>query len=347
MKKPDCLRSLHRKGEPVILYNVWDAGSAAAVADAGASALATGSAPVAFANGFADGEQIPMPRLFEVARSIVGATELPVSIDFEGAYATDPEQGALNVGQLIDTGAIGLNFEDQVVGGEGLHPVAVQSSRISAIRAMAGDRASSCSSMPAPTCSSRKKDAGAHAALMPEAIARVRAYAGGRRQRVFFAPRSRYGRADRRSCVMRRPCRSTSSCGPASPMPRRWRKLGVSRIQPRPLSLQGDDRAADGRRACRVGHGGVPSIGRSGHDETASCASKKLDGDIHAVDRRRHAAIDRHLENDLKQFAPVRTGRQGMFEVDAQLWPGLSAQRGKRRKPWRSAASSDRAPPRA
>ena len=53
---------------------------------------------------------------------------------------TDPEQGALNVGQLIDTGAIGLNFEDQVVGGEGLHPVAVQSSRISAIRAMAGDR---------------------------------------------------------------------------------------------------------------------------------------------------------------------------------------------------------------
>jgi len=186
-EKARLFASLHRKGEPVILYNVWDAGSAAAVADAGASALATGSAPVAFANGFADGEQIPMPRLFEVARSIVGATELPVSIDFEGAYATDPEQGALNVGQLIDTGAIGLNFEDQVVGGEGLHPVAVQSSRISAIRAMAGDRGVELFINARTDLFLKEKDAGAHAALMPEAIARVRAYAAAGAS-GFFAP---------------------------------------------------------------------------------------------------------------------------------------------------------------
>src|SRR5690606_39014168 len=122
-QKARLFASLHKKGDPVILYNVWDAGSAAAVAAAGARALATGSHPVASANGFADGEQFPMQRAFEVARSIVSATQLPVSIDFEGAYATDPAEGARNVGQLLDTGAIGLNFEDQVVGGEGLHPV--------------------------------------------------------------------------------------------------------------------------------------------------------------------------------------------------------------------------------
>ncbi len=179
--------SLHRKGEPVILYNVWDAGSAAAVAAAGARALATGSAPVAFANGFADGEQIPMQRLFEVARSIAGTTDLPVSIDFEGAYAIDPEEGARHVGQLMDTGAIGLNFEDQVVGGEGLHPVTEQAARIAAIRAMASERGVDLFINARTDLFLKEKDASAHEALMPEAIARARAYADAGAS-GFFAP---------------------------------------------------------------------------------------------------------------------------------------------------------------
>lgn len=186
-EKARLFASLHRKGEPVILYNVWDAGSAAAVASAGAKALATGSAPVAFANGFADGEQIPMPRLFEVARSIVSATDLPVSIDFEGAYSTDPHEGARHVGLLLDTGAIGLNFEDQVVGGEGLHPAAKQALRIAAIRAMAQQRDADLFINARTDLFLKEKDASAHAALMPEAIARARAYADAGAS-GFFAP---------------------------------------------------------------------------------------------------------------------------------------------------------------
>ncbi|MDZ7603384.1 MAG: isocitrate lyase/phosphoenolpyruvate mutase family protein [Hoeflea sp.] len=186
-EKANVFASLHKKGEPVILYNVWDAGSASAVAAAGARALATGSAPVAFANGFADGEKIPMPRLFEVARSIVGATELPVSIDFEGAYATDPAEGARHVGQLLDTGAIGLNFEDQVVGGEGLHPVGQQAARIAAIRSMARERGVELFINARTDLFLKEKDASAHEALLPEAIARARAYAEAGAS-GFFAP---------------------------------------------------------------------------------------------------------------------------------------------------------------
>ncbi|MBB3976407.1 2-methylisocitrate lyase-like PEP mutase family enzyme [Rhizobium azooxidifex] len=139
-QKAEAFFALHRKGDPVILYNVWDAGTAKAVAAAGARALATGSWSVAAAGGYPDGEAVPLPVLTEIARSIVAATELPVSIDFEGAYAVDPDDVALNVARIVDTGAIGINFEDQVVGGSGLHPVELQGRRIRAIRQMAEKR---------------------------------------------------------------------------------------------------------------------------------------------------------------------------------------------------------------
>ena len=54
------------------------------------------------------------------------AVDLPLTVDFEGAYSADPEQGAANVARLKETGAVGCNFEDQVVGGEGLHPLDLQ-----------------------------------------------------------------------------------------------------------------------------------------------------------------------------------------------------------------------------
>ncbi len=134
----DLFKSLHVPGDPVVLYNIWDVGSAQAVARAGARALATGSHPVADANGFADGEQVPIDFALANAERIVGAVELPLTVDFEGAYSTDPQQGAANVARLAATGAIGCNFEDQVIGGEGLHPLDLQCRRIAAIREAAG-----------------------------------------------------------------------------------------------------------------------------------------------------------------------------------------------------------------
>jgi 2-methylisocitrate lyase-like PEP mutase family enzyme len=130
--------ALHVPGDPVILYNVWDVGSAGALVAAGAKAIATGSHPVADANGWPDGEQVPIDFALANAKRIVEAVELPVTVDFESAYAIDPEQAGANVARLAATGAVGCNFEDQVIGGKGVHPLELQVRRIAAVRTAVG-----------------------------------------------------------------------------------------------------------------------------------------------------------------------------------------------------------------
>ena len=135
----ETFAALHVPGIPLVLYNIWDVGSALAVVAAGAKALATGSHPVADANGWPDGQQVPIDFALANAKRIVDAVELPVTIDFEGGYAIDPAEVGGNVARLAGTGAVGCNFEDQVVGGEGLHPLDLQRRRIAAIRSAVGD----------------------------------------------------------------------------------------------------------------------------------------------------------------------------------------------------------------
>ena len=130
--------ALHVAGDPVVLYNIWDPGSAIAVAAAGAKALATGSHPVGDASGYGDAHKVPLPYVLDNARRIIKAVDLPLSVDFEGAYSVDPDEGAANVAALKATGAVGCNFEDQVVGGEGINPLELQVRRIAAIRAAVG-----------------------------------------------------------------------------------------------------------------------------------------------------------------------------------------------------------------
>jgi 2-methylisocitrate lyase-like PEP mutase family enzyme len=135
----ETFAALHVPGSPVVLYNIWDVGSALAVVAARAKALATGSHPVADANGWPDGQKVPMEFVFANARRIVDAVEVPLTVDFEGAYAVDPAEGGANVARLAETGAVGCNFEDQVIGGDGLHPLDLQVRRIAAIRQAVGD----------------------------------------------------------------------------------------------------------------------------------------------------------------------------------------------------------------
>ena len=135
----EAFAALHRPGDPVILYNIWDPGSARAVAAAGAKALATGSLPVGDAAGFGDGQKVPIDFVMDNARRIVAAVDLPLTVDFESAYSVDPEEGGANVARLKSAGAVGCNFEDQVIGGEGLHPLELQCRRIGAIREAVGD----------------------------------------------------------------------------------------------------------------------------------------------------------------------------------------------------------------
>jgi 2-methylisocitrate lyase-like PEP mutase family enzyme len=134
----DTFAALHVPGDPVVLYNIWDVGSALAVVGAGAKALATGSHPVADANGWEDGQHVPMEFAFANAKRIIDAVEVPLTVDFEGAYSADPEEGGENVRRLAETGAVGCNFEDQVIGGEGLHSLDLQVERIAAIRRAVG-----------------------------------------------------------------------------------------------------------------------------------------------------------------------------------------------------------------
>lgn len=139
VEKARAFAALHVPGEPVILYNAWDAGSARVVAEAGAAAIATGSASVAAAHGFTDAEALPLELALANAARVIEAVELAVTIDFEGGYAVEPEPLAANIRRLAQTGAVGCNFEDQIVGGDGLHPTDRQCERLRAARHATGE----------------------------------------------------------------------------------------------------------------------------------------------------------------------------------------------------------------
>lgn len=179
--------ALHKKGNPVIIYNIWDAGTARAVADAGAKALGTGSWSVAAAQGYADGENLPIEVLLATAKSITTAVDLPFTVDFEGGYAQDPADVAKNVGKVIDAGAVGINFEDQIVGSTGIYPAEKQKDRIRAIRTMADDRDIPLFINARTDLFLQEGDRTKHATLLDEAIERAKAYATGGAS-GFFAP---------------------------------------------------------------------------------------------------------------------------------------------------------------
>jgi 2-methylisocitrate lyase-like PEP mutase family enzyme len=124
------LKSLHKKGDPLILFNIWDAGSAKALQEIGAKAIGTGSWSVAAAHGFSDGEELPFDLALSNLTRIVKSVDVPVTLDLESGYGQVQE----NVTKVIQAGAAGINFEDQIIQGEGLYSIEDQSARIRAIR---------------------------------------------------------------------------------------------------------------------------------------------------------------------------------------------------------------------
>jgi len=139
-QKAEDFAKLHVKGSPLRLYNAWDAGSAKAVLEAGAKAIATSSWAVAEAHGYRDGEIIPLEFVEQIVGRIAATIDAPVSVDFEGGYSEDDKVLRKSVARLIDLGAIGVNFEDRVVQGKGLYPAQTQARRIAAIREVAESR---------------------------------------------------------------------------------------------------------------------------------------------------------------------------------------------------------------
>jgi 2-methylisocitrate lyase-like PEP mutase family enzyme len=140
VEKAKRFAELHVAGTPLLLYNAWDAGSAKAILEAGAKAIATSSWSVAAAQGYGDGEAIPIGFAEQIVGRITATVDIPVTVDFEGGYSEDDGELAANIARLLDLGVIGINFEDRIVKGSGLYSVERQARRIAAIRKAAAQK---------------------------------------------------------------------------------------------------------------------------------------------------------------------------------------------------------------
>src|SRR4051812_41804446 len=140
IEKAKRFSELHVKGTPLVLYNAWDAGSAKSILEAGALAIATSSWAVADAQGYQDGEAIPIEIVEQVTARIVATVDVPVTVDFEGGYSEVDNDLAGNIARLLDLGVIGINFEDRVVKGSGLYDIGRQAERITTVRETAQEK---------------------------------------------------------------------------------------------------------------------------------------------------------------------------------------------------------------
>ena len=132
------LLQLHSSGV-LVLPNAWDAASAAVVAQAGAPAVATTSAGLAWSLGYRDGEQVPRADLVRLLRRIVEVVEVPVTADIEAGFGADESQVGQTVTAVLEAGVVGINLEDAPPGGSGLFDLPVAAGRIAAARNAAVD----------------------------------------------------------------------------------------------------------------------------------------------------------------------------------------------------------------
>jgi 2-methylisocitrate lyase-like PEP mutase family enzyme len=95
----------------LVLPNAWDAASAVLVQEAGAKAIATSSAAVAWCQGYADGEKMPRAVALAAAKETLRVAKVPVTVDSEAGYG-GPDEAAAHVMALIATGTAGINIED-------------------------------------------------------------------------------------------------------------------------------------------------------------------------------------------------------------------------------------------
>jgi 2-methylisocitrate lyase-like PEP mutase family enzyme len=110
--KAEAFGALHHGGNILILPNAWDAASAAIMEDAGAKAVATSSAAVAWAHGYPDGDALPLPKLLSTIETVARVVSVPVTADIEGGYTDDLGQLAETIKAVIAAGAVGINLED-------------------------------------------------------------------------------------------------------------------------------------------------------------------------------------------------------------------------------------------
>jgi 2-methylisocitrate lyase-like PEP mutase family enzyme len=251
-ERANLLKGLHTKGEPLILFNVWDAGSARAVQEIGAKAIATGSWSVSAAQGYADGQELPLDLALANLKRIVASVDLPVTIDLEGGYGDSANELQESVTRVIKAGAVGINFEDQIVGGTGLYSIEGQRARIEAIRE-AAEQSTIALFINARTDIFLKADPASHSEEhLEEAIRRATVYAESGAS-GFFAPGLRNAKYIERLCKAS-PLPVNILVMPDVPSSKQLAALGVARISygPGPYRLVIETLKEAGRKALSI-----------------------------------------------------------------------------------------------
>ena len=131
--KAEAFRSMHDRSRILVLPNAWDAMSARVIEEAGARAIATTSAGVAFAVGYPDGELAPRDEIIAAIARIARVVTIPVSADIESGFAADTRVLAETIRRVIDAGAVGINLEDGIndsTGGDPLYALEVAVERV-------------------------------------------------------------------------------------------------------------------------------------------------------------------------------------------------------------------------
>jgi 2-methylisocitrate lyase-like PEP mutase family enzyme len=133
--KAEAFRAMHDRSRILVLPNAWDAMSARVIEEAGARAIATTSAGVAFSVGYPDGEAIPRDEMIAAIARIARVVTVPVSADIESGFANDTRELAETIRRVIEAGAVGINLEDQIHDGtRRLYDLDVAVARVRAAR---------------------------------------------------------------------------------------------------------------------------------------------------------------------------------------------------------------------
>lgn len=133
-QKIKTFRDLHKQSSTFILPNAWDPISAKMFQDSGFKAIGTTSAGIAIAQGYPDGQKIPVQKMIDITKDIVDSVDIPVSADIEAGYGTTVEEVRDMVQRVMDVGVVGINIEDGT--GDPHHPIADLSYQIKVIEAI-------------------------------------------------------------------------------------------------------------------------------------------------------------------------------------------------------------------
>lgn len=112
MSLDKVFRALHAGPDMLVLPNAWDAGSARVIEAAGAKAIATSSAAVAWAHGYPDGQFLPFDRMVATVEDMSRVVRVPVSADIESGFGDTASAVEEPIARILGAGAVGVNIED-------------------------------------------------------------------------------------------------------------------------------------------------------------------------------------------------------------------------------------------